>query len=111
MIHASDGSILDVGRKTRTIPTPIRRALAFRDRYCRFPGCPSTFCEAHHVEHWADGGETKLENLLFLCRTHHKAVHERGFRVELEANGVARFFRPDGRELPPAPAPPTLAMV
>ena len=60
-----DGEILSVGRKTRTIPPPIRRALEFRDRGCRFPGCTSRHCDAHHVHHWADGGETKISNLCF----------------------------------------------
>ena len=58
--HASDGSVLDVGRKTRTIPPSVRRALEVRDRGCRFPGCGLRFTDAHHIKHWADGGETKL---------------------------------------------------
>ena len=66
-----DGSLLDVGRKTRTIPPALRRALEFRDRGCRFPGCGLRFTDAHHVRHWADGGATKLDNLVLLCRFHH----------------------------------------
>jgi hypothetical protein len=65
--HASDGSVLDVGRRTRTIPPALRRALEVRDRGCRFPGCGARFTEAHHVVHWADGGGTKLDNLVRLC--------------------------------------------
>ena len=62
------GHVLDIGRKTRTIPPAIRRALLIRDRRCRFPGCTHTrWLDAHHVEHWAHGGETKLTNLLLLC--------------------------------------------
>jgi len=68
MRHGANGAILDVGRRTRTIPPALRRALAHRDGGCRFPGCNLTFCDAHHVEHWADGGETKLDNLVQLCR-------------------------------------------
>ena len=103
MRHAADGSVLDVGRRTRAISTPLRRALARRDGGCRFPGCTSKLCDAHHLEHWADGGETKLENLVQLCRFHHRAVHEDGFCVRLLPSGELRFFRPDGRLLTDAP--------
>jgi hypothetical protein len=108
MRHGSDGRTLDVGRRKRTVSPALRRALAHRDRGCRFPGCGLRLCDAHHIEHWADGGATKLDNLLLLCRQHHRAVHEEGFRVELLASDEVRFFRPDGRELPPAPAIPEL---
>jgi len=78
MRHAADGSVLDVGRKTRTIPPAMRRALAARDSRCGLPGCGARQCVAHHVRHWADGGETRLDNLVLLCRRHHRAVHEGG---------------------------------
>ena len=69
--HAADGEVLDVGRRTRTIPTALRRALQSRDRsQCQFPGCSSRHCDAHHVVHWADGGETQLSNLVLVCRFH-----------------------------------------
>ena len=106
MRHDADGAVLDVGRKTRTIPPSIRRALAARDTSCRFPGCTSRRCDAHHVEHWADGGATSLDNLVLLCRRHHRAVHEGGFRVIRGRDGVLTFFRPDGAPLQAAPAPP-----
>ena len=107
MRHGSRGEILDVGRRTRTLSPALRRALAARDRQCRFPGCGNRRCDAHHVEHWADGGRTALDNLVLLCRRHHRAVHEEGFRVALDDDGDVRFLRPDGRLLvaaPPAPA-------
>ena len=85
MRHGPDGEILDVGRKTRTISPALRRALAARDRQCRFPGCQNRRCDGHHVRHWADGGATALDNLLLLCRRHHRMVHEEGFRVALDA--------------------------
>ena len=109
MRHGPDGTVLDVGRKTRTIPPAIRRALTARDHRCRFPGCSCRHCDAHHVRHWADGGTTKLENLLMLCRRHHRAVHEEGFTVALGNDGEARFFWPDGRPLPEAPLAPRWA--
>ena len=106
MWHGPAGEILDVGRRTRTISPALRRALAARDRHCRFPGCRAVRCDAHHVEHWAQGGATALGNLVLLCRRHHRAVHEGGFQVVLDAAGEARFLRPDGRPLPEAPALP-----
>jgi len=84
MVHRN-GEILSVGRKTRTVPPPIRRALEFRDQGCRFPGCTSKHCDAHHIEHWADGGETKLSNLVLLCRRHHRLLHEGGCGVRMDA--------------------------
>ena len=106
MRHDADGAVLDAGRKTRTIPPSIRRALAARDTNCRFPGCTSRRCDAHHVHHWADGGTTSLDNLVLLCRRHHRAVHEGGFAVVRGLDGVLTFLRPNGAPLPVAPPPP-----
>ncbi len=106
MRHAADGSVLDVGRKTRTIPPALRRALQARDRQCRFPGCNARRCDAHHVRHWADGGRTRLDNLVLLCRRHHRAVHEEGFTVRMRASGEVEFRWPDGRPFPDVPSAP-----
>ena len=106
MRHAADGSVLDVGRKSRTVPPALRRALQARDRQCRFPGCNARRCDAHHVEHWADGGPTRLDNLVLLCRRHHRAVHEEGFLVRMGPSGDATFCWPDGRPFPAVPAAP-----
>ncbi len=103
MVHAKDGSMLNVGRRTRTIPPHIRRALEERDRGCRFPGCGCRFTEAHHVRHWADGGETSLRNTLLLCRRHHRAVHEGRVKVSVNSDGTVLFFTPKGRMLVDAP--------
>jgi hypothetical protein len=109
MTHDEEGRVLDVGRKRRTVPPALRRALDYRDKGCRFPGCGCRYTDAHHVAHWADGGETKLDNLVLLCRRHHRAVHEEGVRVELAEGGKAvRFFGPSGRAIPEAPQPPAL---
>jgi hypothetical protein len=94
MTHGADGSVLDVGRKTRTIPPAIRRALAARDRQCRFPGCTARRGDAHHVEHWADGGATWLDNLVLLCRRHHRLVHEGGWTIRKGADGEIVVLRP-----------------
>ena len=109
MRHGPGGEILDVGRRTRTISPALRRALAARDRQCRFPGCGNVRCDVHHLEHWADGGRTALDNLVLLCRRHHRAVHEEGFRVTLDADGGVQFVGPDGRPLPEAPPAPAWA--
>jgi hypothetical protein len=106
MRHAADGRVLDVGRRTRAISPGLRRALEHRDGGCRFPGCGRKLCDAHHVEPWADGGATNLANILMVCRRHHRALHEEGFTMALGPSGEARFYRPDGRLLPEAPALP-----
>jgi hypothetical protein len=77
-----DGEPVSVGRRTRSIPAAVARALRTRDRGCRFPGCGhERFVDAHHIEHWAHGGETSLDNLVLLCRRHHQLLHEGGFTV------------------------------
>jgi hypothetical protein len=68
MRHAGDGAVLDVGRRTRTIPPALRRALEARDRGCRFPGCSVRHSQGHHIQHWVNGGPTRLDNLVLLCR-------------------------------------------
>ena len=101
-----DGEPLSVGRKTRTIPPAIRRALATRDRCCRFPGCDRhRFVDAHHIHHWMDGGETALDNLVLLCRHHHRLLHEGGFTLTGGAVDP-RFSRRDGSLIEAAPALP-----
>ena len=100
-----DGRPLSVGRRTRSVPPALRRALQSRDRGCRFPGCcESRFVDAHHIEHWARGGPTTLHNLVQLCRYHHRLLHEGGYRVERRSRGGLLFRRPDGRAIVPRPA-------
>jgi hypothetical protein len=105
MQHAADGRIVEVGARNRTIPPALRRALHHRDRSCRFPGCHVRFGQGHHIRHWAQGGPTTLSNLTLLCRRHHRAVHEEGYRVARGADGELCFRRPDGRILPEVPLP------
>ena len=104
-----DGEVVSVGRRRRTIPPHIRRALEERDRGCRYPGCASRFTEAHHVKHWADGGETSLANTVLLCRRHHRLVHEGGTRMALDRDGKAAFFTREGAALGGSPPLPEVA--
>jgi hypothetical protein len=71
VVENARGTPLDIGRRRRTIPTALRRALRYRDRGCRFPGRGNRIVEGHHVVPWSHGGETRLANLCSLCRTHH----------------------------------------
>jgi hypothetical protein len=99
ILETGEGEPLDVGRRTRVIPPSIRRALKRRDGGCTFPGCSNTrFVDGHHIEHWADGGETRLDNLLSLCRFHHGLVHEGGYYI-VRDGAAFRFFRGDGLEV------------
>jgi len=103
VVHVTEdahGNALSVGRKTRSIPGAIKRALLKRDTCCRFPGCANRlYVEGHHIEHWADGGETALANLVGICSFHHRFVHEYGFRIELDEAQQPRFFDRRGREV------------
>jgi hypothetical protein len=97
IVEGEDGEPLDIGRKTRSIPAAIDRALRARDGGCRFPGCDRTrWCDGHHIEHWANGGETKLANLALLCGFHHGLVHEGGYGLRRTDDGLFIFTRPDG---------------
>ena len=97
---------LGIGRKTRSIPPSIRRALRLRDGGCRFPGCTNTkFVDGHHIRHWADGGETNLSNLVLLCRHHHRLVHEGGYDCRRAGDGEIYFIGPGAARLPDYVAP------
>jgi hypothetical protein len=102
-----DGVPLSVGRKTRTVPPAIRRALEARDRKCCFPGCENRrFLHAHHIRHWAHGGETRLDNLVLLCSRHHRFVHEAGYSIHELGDGTLEFSDPWGGRIPNVPRPP-----
>jgi HNH endonuclease len=100
---------LDVGRTSRTITPAQRQALAVRDGGCVFPGCsrPLAWCDGHHLVHWLDGGPTDLANLVLLCRAHHRAVHEGGWRLARGPDGGVTATpphrrHPSARRHPPA---------
>ncbi|MEX0848570.1 MAG: HNH endonuclease signature motif containing protein, partial [Ilumatobacteraceae bacterium] len=104
-------TVLDFGRATRSVPTPLFRATAHRDGGCRFPGCdrPVAWCDAHHIRWWRNHGETKLDNLLLLCNRHHHLVHRDRWDVTLHADSSATFTSITGTTLTSAPrARPTI---
>jgi len=102
--EGKNGEPLNIGRKTRSIPPAIRRALQRCDSGCRFPGCTcKRFVDAHHIKHWADGGETSMDNLVLLCRNHHRLVHESGYGVHTKPGGAIHFTLPSGEKIQPGP--------
>jgi hypothetical protein len=102
----SGGRIIDAGRKSRIIPAALKRALVSRDGGCRFPGCDHRLVDAHHIDHWVNGGETVQENLLLLCRRHHVAAHEGAFTIDGEPTGILVFRDARGQLIDPAPPLP-----
>jgi hypothetical protein len=85
VLEDGQGKVLNIGRRTRTVPAAIKRALSLRDKTCRVPGCcQSKNLDAHHIQHWVDGGETSLNNLVHLCRHHHRLLHQGGFTIHVE---------------------------
>jgi hypothetical protein len=99
-----DGQALNIGRRARSIPPAIRRALMLRDHGCAFPGCTHRrFLHAHHLQHWLHGGATSLDNLLLLCSFHHHLVHEGGWRITTGADRSFLFHPPGGNPLAAVP--------
>ncbi len=92
----SDANVLDIGRLSRVVPRPMRRALIARDGGCAGPGCgrPPRWCQAHHIKFWADGGTTSLDNLVLLCGHDHHLVHHHGWDVDIGPDGHPRFYPP-----------------
>ena len=100
--ETSEGEPLGIGRKSRIVPKGIERAVRARDNNtCCFPGCRNhRFLDCHHIEHWADGGETDVAKLMLLCTKHHTLVHEGGFSIRKDFLDNWTFFRPDGIAVP-----------
>ena len=112
VILGSDSQPLDVGRQERLVTRAIRTALWLRDQGCSFPGCsmPAQWTDAHHVQHWIHGGETKVGNLALLCRRHHMYVHDKNLTATITDTGVTwdtwQHWRTTFTTGPPAKAPP-----
>src|SRR5256712_8052669 len=83
VLLSQESLVMDVGRTTRIVSAPLKRALKARDCHCRWPGCerPASKCDGHHLVHWIEGGPTDLDNLVLLCRRHHRMVHEGGWQL------------------------------
>lgn len=97
----SAGNVLNLGRKQRTVSPALRRALRHRDKGCRFPGCTDKrFVDAHHIHHWSKGGATDQDNLVLLCRHHHRLLHEGGYSMMHDGAGVFQFYSPSGQVVP-----------
>ncbi|MFO7566197.1 MAG: DUF222 domain-containing protein [Enhygromyxa sp.] len=95
-----DGELLDVGRRTRAIPSAIGRALWLRDGGCRVPGCGRTrHLHAHHIKSWAEGGPTRLSNLVLVCSGHHRMIHEGRLESRI-CEGKITFVNARGRAMP-----------
>jgi HNH endonuclease len=103
---------LDVGAVTETIPVHLRRAVAVRDRGCRFPGCdqPVAACHPHHILPRAQGGATSLTNLTLLCTFHHLiAVHRWGWGIALNPDGTVTATSPNRDKTLHSHGPPPAA--
>ena len=97
--------VLDVGRAERLVSLSQRKAVAARDRGCRFPDCgrsPSQ-CDAHHLIEWVNGGRTDLSNLVLLCRFHHRLIHKHRLRAELDTDATFRVWDSNGTEMRSVP--------
>jgi hypothetical protein len=110
VVFGPESQPLDVGRTSRLVTPALKTAVTARDLECVFPICdrPEIWCDVHHLHPWQNGGETKIENLVLLCRYHHTLIHEGRWRIKGKP-GNLRFYRPDGTELdlPHRPEPPT----
>jgi hypothetical protein len=108
VLEDDKGKVLNIGRRSRIVPPNIARALSTRDHdQCRFPGCEcSSYTDAHHIKHWADGGETSLDNLITLCRFHHRTLHQGEFKLTQGEDTDDFIFRDVfGREIFPTVRP------
>jgi hypothetical protein len=105
-VIAGDHGPVGIGRTSRTVPPWLIRQLRHRDHHCRYPGCERRAnLHAHHIEHWADGGPTDLDNLLLVCWHHHHYTHDHGGTVEAKPNGHLTWRKPNGQHIPDRPPP------
>ena len=105
VLTAGPSLVLDLGRETRVVSPPLRKAVATRDRTCRFPGCdmPAAFTDVHHIKHWIRGGPTTRDNCCLLCRRHHTMIHRGGWTATGNANDTITFASPEGTQHPSRP--------
>jgi len=99
VLLGADSAVIDVGRSTRKISAGLRRGIKARDGGCRWPGCdrPAYWSEAHHLQHWIQGGATEPDNLVLLCYHHHRKVHEGGWQLVKTDDGRLLTIAPPMR--------------
>ena len=97
-VLGSNSEVLDVGRTQRLVTAAIWKALVARDGHCRFPNCtrPPIMCHAHHVQHWVEGGETSLANMMLLCGHHHRLIHAGPWTIQRKGPAEFVFEPPPG---------------
>jgi hypothetical protein len=108
ILRSGASTILDLGRTTPVVSPAQHAALAVRDGGCRWPGCdrPPSWCDAHHIEHWANGGPTALGNLALLCRRHHTRIHRWRVHAHLDLDtATLTITLPTGRVITSTPRP------
>ena len=100
LTHPETGAVLSVGRRRYAVPRDLRTWLLVRDKTCRFPGCSraARFCEVDHTDDWQFGGETRYDNLAYLCKSHHNLKHHTGWTVEQIGDGVLEWTSPLGKK-------------
>ncbi|GAA5165445.1 HNH endonuclease signature motif containing protein [Ornithinimicrobium tianjinense] len=96
LVLGGPSEVVDQGRRRRLVTPGQRLRLAARDTGCTIPGCgvPATWCDAHHVIPWAQGGRSDLSNYALLCPRHHTWVHEHGHTARVTPLGVVWLLRP-----------------
>ncbi len=97
-VLGAHGQVLDLGRSQRLVSTGLWHALVLRDGRCTFPGCGRlpVACDAHHIVHWADGGPTRLDNLVMTCRRHHTLLHTTPWQVRINPTDGKPEYKPPG---------------
>jgi len=107
VIEDGAGQPVRLGRTSREPTAWMLRQLRYRDQECRFPGCGARrFIQAHHIGWWERGGRTDLDNLVLVCSFHHRLVHEYGWAVRRDQDGIVLWFGPDGTRYRAGPSPP-----
>jgi hypothetical protein len=106
LVMSGRSTVLDYGSSVRTISPALWAALVVRDRHCRHPGCdrPPSWCDAHHVVHFAKGGPTRLDNLVLGCTRHHHLWHDQGWQLSLARDGTLTLVSPNGLVLTSSPS-------
>lgn len=98
IVLGTNGVVLDVGRSSRLATAHQRRALESMHSTCAIPDCtiPVGQCQPHHIDYWNSGGPTDMANLVPLCSSHHRCVHEGGWKLTLDKESRRLSVRQPG---------------